>query len=112
MAALKFIVKFFPEITIKSKPVRRQFVKQLSNNLRRVLSEIDPGIKLQQDWDKLVVASSANDPAVGARLVEALGRVAGIAYFSEVLEFPLGDFDDILARTREVYEPLLPGRNT
>jgi thiamine biosynthesis protein ThiI len=110
MAALKFIVKFFPEITIKSKPVRRQFVSQLANNLRSVLKTIDPNVKVHRDWDKLVVTSEL-DPMPGrAQLADAIGRVAGISRYLDVLEFPLGDFDEILHHTRAVYEPRLPGK--
>ena len=54
MAALKFIVKLFPEITIKSKPVRRKFVSHLASNVRAVLKRVDPKVKVRQDWDRLV----------------------------------------------------------
>jgi thiamine biosynthesis protein ThiI len=110
MAALKFIVKFFPEITIKSKPVRRQFVTQLAKNLRRVLREIDPGVEVHKDWDKLVVTSELEPTHVREQFAEAIGRVAGISRYLDVLEFPLGDFDDILRHARGVYEPRLPGK--
>lgn len=110
MAAIKFIVKFFPEITIKSKPVRRQFVKQLTNNVKQVLREVDKDIQIQRDWDKLVVSSELNHDPAAAQLADCLSRISGIAYFLDVLEFPLGDFDDILARTLQVYEPRLEGK--
>ncbi|MCZ6828961.1 MAG: tRNA 4-thiouridine(8) synthase ThiI [Gammaproteobacteria bacterium] len=107
---MKFIVKFFPEITIKSKPVRRQFVSQLANNLRTVLKRVDPNIKVQKDWDKLVLTSEL-DPAQGrSQLADAIGRVPGISWYLDVLDYPLGDFDDILQHTRRVYEPRLPGK--
>ena len=110
MAALKFIVKFFPEITIKSKPVRRQFVSQLTNNLRAVLKLVDPQVKVQKDWDKLVVTSDLNPEQARGRLVDALGRIPGIANYLDVLEFPLGDFDAIVHHTRSVYEARLQGK--
>ena len=34
MASMQFVVKYFSEIVMKSKPVRRQFVRQLEENLR------------------------------------------------------------------------------
>mgnify|MGYP001556656092 CR=1 FL=1 len=48
---MKFVVKYFSEITIKSKPVRRRFVRQLAENLRAVLKEIDPEVLVQRSWD-------------------------------------------------------------
>jgi thiamine biosynthesis protein ThiI len=110
MAALKFIVKFFPEITIKSKPVRRQFVGQLVGNLRTVLREFDPGVAIRKDWDKLVITSTLEGDEGRALLVDALGRVPGISSYLDVLEYPLGDFDEIVRRTRDVYEPRLRGK--
>ena len=71
MAAMKFIVKFFPEITIKSKPVRRQFVRQLADNVRKTLRTLDPEVTVRQDWDKLVVNSEAGE-ALGPALNDAL----------------------------------------
>ena len=45
---MHFLVKFFPEITIKSKPVRRRLVSQLHENVKLVLREIDPAVEVQQ----------------------------------------------------------------
>lgn len=110
MAAITYIVKYFPEITIKSRPVRRQFVKQLTSNVRKLLGALDPGVTVHRDWEKLIITTPTADPGVHARLTEALGRISGIANYADVLEYPLGDFEDILTRTRAVYEPLLPGK--
>jgi thiamine biosynthesis protein ThiI len=110
MAAMQFIVKFFPEITIKSKPVRRQFAGRLARNLRRVFKAIDADVEVRRDWDKLVVTASDEDPALKREVVDALGRVPGIAWYMDVLEYPLGDFDDVAGRTEAVYGARLEGR--
>jgi thiamine biosynthesis protein ThiI len=110
MAVMQFIVKFFPEITIKSKPVRRQFVSHLVNNLKSVLRPLDPGVKVQRDWDKLVVRSAGDDDGLRHRFIDALGRVPGISWYLDVLEYPLGDMDDIYEKTQAVYGPRLAGR--
>ena len=55
---MKFIVKLFPEITIKSKSVRQRMCKVLQGNIRNVLRRQDPSVKVRLDWDKLVVSSS------------------------------------------------------
>jgi thiamine biosynthesis protein ThiI len=110
MAVMQFIVKFFPEITIKSKPVRRQFVSHLVNNLKSVLRSVDPQVKIQRDWDKLVVRSQLHGELEHRRFVDELGRVPGISWYLDVLEYPLGDMDDIHARVQAVYGPRLAGR--
>jgi len=111
MAVMQFIVKFFPEITIKSKPVRRQFVSQLVNNLKSVLRSIDPDVRIQRDWDKLIVRSDFTDDQHRRRFVDELGRVPGIAWYLDVLEYPLGDMDDIYQKVQAVYGPRLEGRS-
>lgn len=93
---MKFIVKFFPEITIKSRPVRKQLVKQLRDNLRAQIKAFDPAIAIQRDWDKLVIETGLDDPTP---LIDVLGRTSGIAYFLEVLEYPFIDLDDAYAKT-------------
>ena len=40
---MKFILKFFPEITIKSGPVRKRMSRQLTENLRILLRRFDAG---------------------------------------------------------------------
>ncbi len=52
---MKFIVKLFPEITIKSKPVRKQFTKQLKDNLRVLLRAVDDRVVVERDWDKITI---------------------------------------------------------
>ena len=48
-----YLIKLFPEITIKSRPVRRRFIRQLRKNLREVLKELDDSISVIGEWDVL-----------------------------------------------------------
>lgn len=103
---MQFIIKYFPEITIKSKPVRARFSNQLANNLRTLLKSIDADIKVKGGWDKLTIYAPKED----ARIIEVLKNTPGIAYFLTVLEFPLGDFDSIYEHTLTVYRERLRGK--
>ena len=58
---MHFIVKLFPEITIKSPPVRKRMTRQLRDNLRKLLAGIDPAIHLQQDWEKIQIVGPEDD---------------------------------------------------
>lgn len=93
---MKFIVKFFPEITIKSRPVRKQLVKLLRDNLRQQIKAIDPDIAIQRDWDKLVIETLLDDASA---IVDILRRTSGIAYFLDVQEFPFIDLEDAYRKT-------------
>lgn len=110
MASMQYVVKFFSEIAIKSKPVRRRFLRQLVTNLRSVLAEIDPAVEVQKGWDKLRVQAPGLEPAQCRRLVEAMCSTPGITYVLEVQEHPLGEVDAIADHVLPVYRESLQGR--
>ncbi len=91
---MKLIIKFFPEITIKSRQVRRRFVQQLRKNLRVLLPPLDPDLRISGDWDSLEVLTS-DDPARLAAVIERLKNTPGIAHFNEIHEYPLGSLDEL-----------------
>ncbi|MBB3048477.1 thiamine biosynthesis protein ThiI [Litorivivens lipolytica] len=107
---MKFIVKFFPEITIKSRPVRKQFVKQLHTNVKRLLQPLDPEVHVAREWDKMVVATRSTDPETLASFVEVLRNTPGIAYFMDVAEYPLVSIDDIYQKTLALWAERLAGK--
>ena len=106
---MKFIVKYFSEITIKSKPVRRRFVAQLADNLRSVLRDIDPDIAVHKRWDRLQVETQLTDAAGLEVLVEAMRCTSGITYILEVQEHVLGEIGDIAQHVLPVYKQRLAG---
>ncbi|MDY7219231.1 tRNA uracil 4-sulfurtransferase ThiI [Denitrificimonas sp. JX-1] len=107
---MKLILKSFAEITIKSRPVRKQFLRQLSKNIRTVLRDIDPEVKVTGEWDNLELVTNVQDPALLQELYARLRCTPGIAHFFQVLEYPLGDLDDIAQRCKDHYCDLLKGR--
>ncbi|HET8710888.1 MAG TPA: tRNA uracil 4-sulfurtransferase ThiI [Spongiibacteraceae bacterium] len=104
---MQFLIKFFPEITIKSRLVRKQLTKQLRDNLRTLLKPINPEIEIIRDWDQLTVAAVGNDATKRAQIIDVLGNTPGIAYFLDVLEYPLGDLDDMYAKTAALWRERL-----
>lgn len=107
---MKFIVKFYPEITIKSRPVRKQFTKQLRDNLRHQLRAVDPDVQIQRDWDKLVVETTAPAGEPLQRVIDILSHTAGIAWFLDVQEFPFIDLPDAYRRTADLWAERLRGK--
>ena len=91
---MKFIVKFFAEITIKSRPVRKAFIKQLRHNVKLVLKKHDADVVVSGNWDFIEVFSDKDE--LREEFTEALSNIAGIAHFQFVREFPLVDLDDIV----------------
>ena len=102
---MKFIVKFFPEITIKSRPVRKAFIKQLRHNLKLVLKKHDTDVVVAGNWDFIEVLSEKNE--LREEFTDALSRVAGIAHFQYVREFPLTSLDVIVDEALASYGDVL-----
>lgn len=109
---MKLFVKPFAEITIKSRPVRRQFIIQLGRNIRNVLKDLDPQIRTNGEWDNIDVVSSLTEPAQQQQLMERLRHLPGIAHFYQILDFDLPDsMQEIADRCAEHYAPLLKDKS-
>ncbi|RMT36251.1 tRNA sulfurtransferase [Pseudomonas syringae pv. solidagae] len=108
--SMKLIVKVFPEITIKSPPVRKKFIRQLGKNIRTVLRELDADIVVGGVWDNLEVETRLTDTKGLQGIRERLSCMPGIANFLQVAEYPLGDLDDVVAKCKLHYADLLPGK--
>ena len=105
-----FLVKLFLEITIKTRPVRKRFIRQLRRNIRSVLSEFDPAVYVVAEWDNLEVITSTNNPEVIAQISERLTCTPGIAKFLHVKKYPRTDLDAILDLALEYYREKLVGK--
>ena len=106
---MHFVIKLFPEIIIKSPPVRKRFTKQLRDNLKKLLLPLNSDIQVDRDWEKIEVYG----PDAGGlqeQVANVLAHTPGIANFSSVQKFSLGDFDDILEKTKSVWAEKLAGK--
>ena len=94
---MKFIIKLFPEIMIKSDSLRKRFIKILTGNIRNVLNKHDDTLAVVRHWDYIEVRSklTENRPL----LIELLQRIPGIHHFLEVDEKPFTDLHDIFEQT-------------
>lgn len=107
---MHFIVKVFPEIIIKSPPVRKRFIKQLRDNLRRLLQPLSDEIHVKRDWEKVEVQAPSGDEALTRQVADVLARTPGIDAYALVQAYPLGDLDDILAKARVHWSEALSGK--
>lgn len=99
--SMKFIIKYFAEITIKSTPVRKQFANQLTKNIRAILKKIDPAVSVVMQWDHIEVNVMETEPTLQGQIVEKLQCIPGVGQFLQVIEYPLGDMDDILEKCKQ-----------
>src|SRR5690606_907418 len=107
---MHFIVKVFPEIFIKSMPVRKRMMRQLRDNLRKLLGNQGVAIDVQRDWEKIEIVSPKADANTIARVAEILAHTPGIGNFSLVNEYPLGDLESIFQHVLPLWGKALAGK--
>ena len=111
---MKFVVKLFPEITIKSKSVRKQLTKILRANLRTLLKKQGISADVQDRWDCLMIAVN-DDQEIEADLVrrhciQILSHTPGIGYSLEIDEHPFETLDQAYQLVRDAAAPSLEGK--
>ncbi|MGN1393558.1 MAG: tRNA uracil 4-sulfurtransferase ThiI [Succinivibrionaceae bacterium] len=103
---MKYIIKFFPEIIIKSKSVRQHMSRVLQRNIRNVLNRQSIAIKIQDCWDKLVIRTDDENMEVvkpSSEIIELLCHIPGIQTIFEVEEYGYTTLHDIYEQTAKVY---------
>lgn len=106
---MKFVIKLFPEITIKSRPVRKQFITQLRRNIKDTLKYNEITSDVQGSWDNIEV--SVKDDSKELLVRDVLTRIPGIARILTVKEFNFQTFDDILEITKQEYAEEIAGKS-
>lgn len=107
---MKFIVKFYPEITIKSKSVRKRFCKLLQSNVRNVLRRFDDSSTVYLDWDKIEVTTKDDSAQNRDRLIDALQCIPGIAHILEVSQHEFSDVHSIYETVAPIVAPSIEGK--
>lgn len=102
---MKFIIKLFPEITIKSQSVRLRFIKILTGNIRNVLKPLVEEVAVTRHWDHIEVRAKEESRRDVVRT--ALTRIPGIHHILEVEDHPFTDMHDIFEQTLAMYREQL-----
>lgn len=100
---MKFIVKLQSEITIKSRPVRKRFIKILESNVKNVLRRVDEQVTTRANWDNIEVNTKNDDAENRLALIDTLKCIPGIPQFIEVLRSDFTDVHDIFEKTLAVH---------
>ncbi|MCI6199024.1 MAG: tRNA 4-thiouridine(8) synthase ThiI [Proteobacteria bacterium] len=103
-----FIVKLFPEIVVKSKPVRTRMIRILTGNIRNVFQNSGIRVKVLGNWDRVFV--KVPKEVSNETSSDILSRIPGIHSFSEVLSFPYTSLDDILRTAAPLAMPEITGK--
>lgn len=108
---MHFVIRLFPEITVKSPSVRKRMVRQLADNLRIIVRRDFPKARVRQDWDKLDVnVRGLEDEATAVAMARILASVPGVANFARVRTFPCESLHEAYEGTAEVWGEKLAGK--
>jgi len=120
---MKYLIKYSPEMTTKSRVVRNRFCKQLRKNVARILRDKldlpdtasaphDPdAAEVEVSWDYLQVSLPQSRAALAAEVEQVLGNTPGIWSYQKVEQQALSSFEQILALVQSVYAGQLAGKS-
>ena len=106
-----YLIKLSPEITIKSRVVRRRFTRQLRKNLFKVLKEFDQKLEVVGKWDSIEVKTLVSDDSHNSRVLDRLKNTPGVGQICLVQKHKLPSMDHMLELTRNAYSGSLKGQS-
>ncbi len=107
---IEFIVKLHPEISIKSKSVRKRQTMLLEQNLKTILLQLDPSIVVRNLYDHLTVMSPQGDELLAQKMAEQLQCIPGIVQFAQMQSSEFSSLHDIFEQVLAVYRDQLEGK--
>ena len=119
---MKYLIKYSPEIAMKSRIVRTRFCRQLRKNLARLLRlhhglidlatnpQASGVISVEAHWDYLEISLPPEHDTLRPRIEETLRCTPGIWSFSQVQVHALPDFPAMLALVKAQHAAQLVGK--
>ena len=108
---MKFIIRLFPEISIKSKPVRNRLTRLVRQNIVNVCKHHNIEVNAFAQWDKVIATFKTEEGAVTKeQCINELSRIPGIHSFMEVNEYPFTTLDDLYESIKDVVGPSIENR--
>lgn len=108
---MKFIIKLHPEITIKSKSVRKRFTRLLETNVRSICKQRELSVQVQNLWDKLVLILNSGSLHRVDDVIELLTTIPGIDQVHRVEETEYTDLEDIYQQVKAIWHDKLVGKS-
>ena len=105
-----FLIKLSPEITIKSRVVRRRFTRQLRKNIARVLKEFGNQIQVWGKWDAIEVDVNYPEQANIRQIQDRLQNTPGIAQICIVEKHQLSSMEVMLELFKNLHSHYLNGK--
>lgn len=106
---MKLLIRPAPEVAIKSKPVRRQQMRHLRQNVRKILARLDADIRVEGSWDRVDVEVPEGRGLSGV-VIDELLRVPGISTIQEIGVFPFVSMNDVADRAVAAFAERIRGK--
>jgi thiamine biosynthesis protein ThiI len=106
---MKLLIRPAAEVAIKSKPVRRQQMRQLRQNIRKLLVRLDADIRVEGTWDRVDV-DMPDDRGLLSPVLDELSRIPGISTIQEISVYPLISLDDVAGKAVAAFAQRLSGQ--
>ncbi len=108
---IEFIIKLQPEISIKSKSVRKRQTMLLEQNIKTILLRLDPAVKVDNLYDHLIVRLDKEDEKLRAQMAEHLQCIPGIVQFSQMQSAGFDSLHHIFEQVLALYRDELQGKS-
>ncbi|MDX1598574.1 MAG: tRNA uracil 4-sulfurtransferase ThiI [Marinobacter sp.] len=106
---MKLLIRPAAEVAIKSKPVRRQQMRHLRQNIRKVLSRQDSDIQVDGSWDRVTV-DVPDGRGLSSVVIDELMRIPGISTIQEIAVFPFVSMDDVAEKAVKAFSERIKGQ--
>lgn len=108
---MKFIIRLFPEISIKSKPVRNRLIRLVRQSIVNVCKHHNIAVNAYAQWDKVVAIFGTEEKPVSKEdAINELSRIPGIHSFMEVNEYPFTTLDSLFDSIKDVVGPSIENK--
>ncbi|MCL7943044.1 tRNA uracil 4-sulfurtransferase ThiI [Marinobacter sp. ATCH36] len=106
---MKLLIRPAPEVAIKSKPVRRQQMRHLRQNIRKLLTRLDSDMHVEGSWDRVDV-DVPDGRGLAGLVIEELQRIPGISTIQEIGVFPWVSVEDVAEKAVAAFSQRIRGR--
>ncbi|PIP80824.1 MAG: tRNA 4-thiouridine(8) synthase ThiI [Gammaproteobacteria bacterium CG22_combo_CG10-13_8_21_14_all_40_8] len=107
---MKLVIKLFPEIIVKSRPVRQRMIGQLRKNLRAVLRDFYENVVVSGTWDRLEVETKGLSESQQQQVIDILQCTPGIHHFFNTQQFEFTSFENLIEICVQNYLPQIEGK--
>lgn len=106
-----FVVRFFPEIIIKSREVRQRYIAVLRRSLLTQMRLFAGPTTITGGWDSLNINVDECSKEMQERIMDLLTHTPGIDLVLEVQKYPLVDLEGVIALCVAHNAPLIRGKS-